>query len=235
MSSRQPCSSNLCTCVHALRRPAIACECRACTHYGVASLLATCWHVHLFVGCLCSYSSTSLAFLHRYTTVNDACGDPGSAPAPDDAVASIIANVAYSREVVRDVVDALRKQSPWKEDKIVQALGVMKGSKTPSLDRASEGYITGLLKRLNLHCRRVTSAAKPNTPSVPAIREHQMKLQASICSLPPEAVVSGDETVLPLAMPPAVRLAAEAAPRLLFRPLRSAGHTVGRCCSPPPL
>jgi hypothetical protein len=85
------------------------------------------------------------------------------------------------------------KEEPWKSDPLVQRLGLRRGAAAFSNPKASVGYITGLLRRLNLRRRRVTSAAKQRPPDE-AIRAHQKEMQTSLEGLPPAAVVSGDET-----------------------------------------
>jgi hypothetical protein len=131
----------------------------------------------------------------------DGLGSLGSPKADEDA-AAVIANIAYSRDVVSAVVNRLRLENPWATDPLVRRLGRTKTTAaTFENPKASDGYITGLLKRLNLRRRRVTNLAKLR-PSDTAIQDHQRGMQDTLTDLPPAAIVSGDETAWNWALRP---------------------------------
>jgi len=127
---------------------------------------------------------------------------PLDSPRAEEEAATVIANIAYSREVVADTVNRLRLEPQWAADPLVRRLG--RNKTTPSTfqhPKASDGYITGLLKRLNLRRRRVTNLTKQR-PSDGAIQDHQRRMQHDLVGLPPAAIVSGDETAWNWALRP---------------------------------
>jgi hypothetical protein len=130
---------------------------------------------------------------YRYTSVKEGFGKLGRSERTDDDAAVVIANIAYSRKVVADTVNRLRLEEPWASDPIVKRLGAARGARIFTLPSASVGYITRLLKRLSLRRRRVTNTMKKR-PSDEAIRAHQVEMQARLRGVPPQAIVSGDET-----------------------------------------
>jgi len=122
-----------------------------------------------------------------------------ASPRSDEEAATVIANIAYSREVVADTVNRLRLEPQWAADPVVSRLGRKKPCENP---KASDGYITGLLKRLNLRRRRVTNLTKQR-PSDGDIQMHQRDvMQPTLTGLLPAAIVSGDETAWNWALRP---------------------------------
>ncbi len=119
-------------------------------------------------------------------------------PTFGDHAVHTVANVAYSRAVVLDTVERLRKEEPWVSDPIVSKLGRgKKAARTFTTPTVSVGYITNLLRRRRLRRRRVTATVKAR-PSDDEIRAHQLKLATRMEELrvPHAARVSGDETAV---------------------------------------
>jgi hypothetical protein len=66
--------------------------------------------------------------------------------------------------MIEETVNKLMRVEPWKSDPLVQRLGLRRGAAAFSNPKASVGYITGLLRRLNLRRRRAPAAVIQGMP-----------------------------------------------------------------------